>query len=172
MPISGEATYVGGAGGLYEYFYGSGWGALQGQSQYVEFSAAIELRANFSEGTIAGCIGCTGDITMETLHLWPAVAWRGPDPDALPTDYEVRLGPARFKPDGTFENAVVSVRHPERTVTQAEGVWGGQFSNVPDMDGNPRRVVGYSGVRFDEADGSIGSFESIFTALAPAAGTH
>ena len=168
LPIGGEATYVGGTGGLYEYFHGSGWGELKGESQYVEFSASIELRADFSEATIAGCIGCTGDIEVETLHLWPAVTWRGPDPDALPRDYEVHLGPAPFNPDGTFENADISVSHPERTVTRTEGVWGGQFSNIPDRDGNPRRVVGYGGVRFDEADGSIGSFESIFSALTPA----
>ena len=168
MPVSGEATYAGGAGGLYEYLYGSGWGDLTGESQYVEFSAPIELRADFSEGTIAGCIGCTGDIEDETLHLWPAVEWRGPDPDALPTDYEIHLGPAPFNPDGTFGNAAISVSHRERSVTGSEGVWGGQFSNVADRDGNPRRVVGYGGVRFDEADGSIGSFEGIFSALTPA----
>ena len=168
MPVSGTATYAGGAGGLYEYFHGSAWGELQGESQYVEFSAPIVLTADFAEGTIAGCIGCSGDIETETLHLWPAVVWRGPPPDALPTDYEVHLGPAPFDADGTFENAAVSVRHPERSVTRSEGVWGGQFSNVADRDGNPRRVVGYSGVRFDEADGSIGSFESIFSALTPA----
>ncbi len=168
MPLSGTATYVGGAGGLYQYFYGRGWGELQGQSQYVEFSAPIELTANFAEATIAGCIGCTGDISAETLHLWPAVQWRGPAPDASPADYEVHLGPTRFNPDGAFENAAVSVHHPERTVTQSQGVWGGQFSNVPDRDGNPRRVVGYGGVRFDEADGSIGSFEGIFSALTSA----
>ena len=168
MPLSGEAAYAGSAGGLYEYFYGNDWGELKGQSQYVEFSASVELRANFSQATITGCMGCTGDIVAETLHLWPAVSWRGPGPDALPTDYEVHLGPAPFNTDGTFENAAISTRHPDRTVTQTDGTWGGQFSNVPDQDGNPRRVVGYSGVRFDEADGSIGSFESIFSALTPA----
>ena len=77
MSVGGTAVYAGGAGGLYQYFYGSGWGELQGESQYVEFSAPIELRANFSEATITGCVGCTGDITAETLHLWPVVAWPG-----------------------------------------------------------------------------------------------
>ncbi len=167
MPLTGEAIYVGGTGGLYEYFYGSGWGELKGQSQYVEFSAPIVLRAEFSEATISGCIGCTADIEAETLHLWPAVSWRGPDPNALPTDYEVHLGPAPFDPHGTFGNAEISVSHPERDVTRSQGVWGGQFSNVEDRDGNPRRVVGYGGVGFEEADGSAGSFEGIFSALTP-----
>ena len=141
---------------------------MQGESQYVELSAPIELRANFSEATVTGCIGCMGDVEAATLHRWPAVAWRGPDPDALPTDHQVHLGPAPFDPDGTFENTAVSVSHPERAITRANGVWGGQFSNVPDRDGSPRRIVGYGGVGFDEADGSSGSFESIFSALTPA----
>ena len=168
MPMDGTASYVGTSGGIYEYFYGSGWGELQGESQYVEFQAPIILEADFAGSAITGCIGCLGDITAETLHLWPILLWQAPDPDALPTDYELHLGPAAISPDGTFENADIVVRHPERIITQAGGVWKGQFSNVPDPDGNPRRVVGYSGVSFDEADGSIGSFESIFTALTPA----
>ncbi|MDE2788801.1 MAG: hypothetical protein OXI81_00030 [Paracoccaceae bacterium] len=143
-------------------------GRIARESQYVEFSAPIELRANFFEATVAGCIGCTGDIKVETLHLWPVVSWRSPDPEASPADYEVHLGPAPFNPNGTFKNAIIVVIHPERTITQTEGVCGGRFSNVSDPDGNPRRVVDYGGLRFDEADGSIGSLESIFSALTPA----
>lgn len=168
MPVSGEATYVGGIGGIYEYRYGSAWGDLQGESQYIEFGAPIALTANFSDATIMGCIGCAGDVETRALHLYPVVTWRTPDPDALPTDYEVHLGPTPFNPDGVFENTDVTVTHPERTVTRTEGVWAGQFSNVPDPDGNPRRVVGFSDVGFDEADGSSGSFTGIFSALTPA----
>ena len=168
MPVSGEATYAGGIGGLYEYRYGSGWGALQGQSQYIEFIAPIGLKANFSDATISGCIGCGGDIETQALHLYPVVTWRTPDPNALPTDYELHLGPTSFDPNGTFENTDITVTHPERTVTQTEGVWAGQFSNVPDPDGNPRRVVGYGNLGFAEADGSSGNFEGIFSALTPA----
>ena len=169
LPVSGTGTYLGVIGGLYEYRYGSGWREeLQEESQYVEFSAPIELTADFSDASIAGCIGCTGDITAETLHLYPIVAWRGPPPDALPSDYEIHLGRASFEANGTFENTDIEVIHPERDVTQAEGVWGGQFSNVPDSDGNPRRVVGLADVRFNEADGSNGSFLGGFSALTPA----
>ncbi len=169
LPVSGTASYLGAIGGLYEYRYGSGWREdLQEESQYVEFSARINLTADFSDASIAGCIGCTGDITAETLHLYPIVAWRGPPPDALPADYEIHLGRASFESNGTFENTEITVSHPERTVTQAEGVWGGQFSNVPDSDGNPRRVVGLAEIRFNEADGSNGSFLGGFSALTPA----
>ena len=77
----------------------------------------------------------------------------------------MHFGPAPLGSHGRFENAGVRVSHPERDVTQSEGVWAAQFSNVPDRDGNPRRVVGYTNVGFDEADGSSGSFESIFSTL-------
>ncbi|MCY4440476.1 MAG: hypothetical protein OXE53_09750 [Deltaproteobacteria bacterium] len=169
MPVAGEATYAGSVGGVYRYSYGSGWRELDGASQYTEFGAVIELRADFADGTIQGCIGCTEDIRVQPgEYLYPIVTWWSRDPVASPTDYELRLGPTRFKSDGTFENTDVTVTHPERTVTEATGVWAGQFSNVPDPDGNPRGVVGLSDVAFDEADGSSGSFVGIFSALTPA----
>ena len=169
MPVTGEATYAGSIGGVYRYNYGSGWGELDGVSQHTEFGAVIELRANFADGTIQGCIGCTEDIRVQAgQYLYPIVTWWNRDPVALPTDYELRLGPTRFNPDGTFENTDVTVTHPERDVTGTNGVWAGQFSNVPDPNGNPRRVVGLSDVGFSEADGSSGSFVGVFSALTPA----
>ena len=90
MPVSGTATYAGGTGGLYEYRHGSAWDELEGEHQYVEFSAPIVLTADFSEATISGCIGCTGDIKAETLHLWPAVSWRGPAPSETLQHYLAR----------------------------------------------------------------------------------
>lgn len=44
----------------------------------------------------------------------------------------------------------------------------GQFSNVRNVDGNPRRVVGSTAVQFAEGDGSHGHFAGIFDALTPA----
>ena len=91
---------------------GASW---TGESQHTEFGAVIELRANFADGTIQGCIGCTEDIEIQAgQYLYPLVTWWNRDPVALPTDYELRLGPTRFNPDGTFENTDVTVTHPER----------------------------------------------------------
>ena len=67
--------------------------------------------------------------------------------------------------DGTFEHDDVTVRHPERTVTQSEGSWGGSLSNIPDQDGNPRLAAGFSDAAFEESDGSLGSFFGAFVAL-------
>ena len=95
------------------------------------------------------------------------MTWWDPDPTALPADYDIRLS-ASLGANGAFEDTAIAVMHPERTVTNAVGTWRGQFSNRPDDDGNPRRVVGSTDVHFAEADGSHGRFTGIFDALTPA----
>ncbi|MDE0333287.1 MAG: hypothetical protein OXL41_15640 [Nitrospinae bacterium] len=168
MPITGTATYVGGSGGLYTYEYGRNWGELAGSSEITEFSGVILLTADFGNRSINGCLGCIEPIEVNPgRHLYPILSWRSPDPAALPTDYDLRFS-ASFDAVGAFEGSEVTVTHPERTITTSAGTWRGQFSNVPDADGNPRRVVGSSDVHFAEDDGSTGRFTGIFDALTPA----
>ncbi len=169
MPPGGEATYAGTVGGLYQYQFGSGWGPLQGEREDAEFEAFIQLTANFSDNTIQGCIGCIGDIDTQRLYLYPLLGWRRGPLDSPPTDFEVHLGPTPFNPDGTFENTDIRVTHPQRKITQSTGLWAGQFSNVPDADGNPRLVAGFSDAEFGETDGSGGRFVGIFATLTQAA---
>ena len=76
MPVEGGATYVGSAGGLYAYEYGSNWGELEGTTVFEEYEGIITLRADFSQETIQGCIGCEGDITIRRSHLRSALGWR------------------------------------------------------------------------------------------------
>ena len=64
-----------------------------------------------------------------------------------------------------LQHTGVEVRHPERTVTRSRGHWGGALSNVPDRDGNPRLVAGFSDATFEESDGSAGLFYGTFVAL-------
>lgn len=166
LPAQGQATYSGAAGGLYQYRYGADWGTLSGILAMDEYEAIVTLTADFSDNTLRGCIGCEGDITIRQgqLHQHLSDAWR---PLAAPlTDYELHLGAAPFNPDnGTFEHPDVTVRHPERTITQSAGFWGGGFSNRPDPAGNPRLVSGFSDALFEEADGSVGYFWGIFNGL-------
>ena len=162
MPVEGEAKYVGIMGGLYRYR------PPDGGLEDHEYSAVIDLTANFADHTISGCVGCIGDIVTQRLYLYTLLGWRPRDPSVPPTDYEVHLGATPFKPDGTFEHTDITVKHPERTVTQSSGQWAGQFSNVPDGDGNPRRIVGLSDVEFNDADGSNARLVGIFEALSPA----
>ena len=168
LPLTGTATYVGGSGGLYTYNYGRDWGELAGSSEMTEFAGVIALTADFDSKRITGCLGCLRPIeTSPGRHLYPILTWRSPDPASLPTDYDLHFS-ASFDAKGAFEDTAITVTHPERNITQAAGTWRGQFSNVPDADGNPRRVVGSSDVHFAEDDGSSGRFTGIFDALTPA----
>ena len=168
LPLTGTATYVGGAGGLYTYNYGRNWGELAGSSEYTEFQGTIAFTADFGSKRIAGCLGCLRPIGIDPgRHLYPFVSWRDPDPEASPADYDLHFS-ASFDAAGAFEGTEITVTHPERSITQAAGTWRGQFSNVPDIDGNPRRVVGSTDVHFAEEDGSSGNFTGIFDALTPA----
>ena len=168
LPLTGTATYVGGAGGLYSYQYGRSWGELADSSEFTEFQGPISLTADFDQNRLTGCLGCDGPIeTAPGRHLFPAVPWQGDDPTALPTDYDLRFE-ASFGANGAFEDTAITVTHPDRTITNAAGTWQGQFSNVPDVQGNPRRVVGSTDVHFAEDDGSQGRFTGIFDALTPA----
>ncbi|MDE0330610.1 MAG: hypothetical protein OXL41_01965 [Nitrospinae bacterium] len=168
LPLTGTATYVGGSGGLYTYNYGRNWGELAGSTEYTEFAGPVSLTADFGNKRITGCMGCLEPIeTAPGRHLFPAVPWQGTDPAALPADYDLHFS-ASFDAAGSFEGNEVTVTHPERIITTSAGTWRGQFSNVPDAEGNPRRVVGSTDVHFAENDGSSGNFTGIFDALTPA----
>ena len=168
LPLTGTATYVGGMGGLYTYQYGRSWGELADSAEIAEFQGTVLLTADFDQNRLTGCMGCVEPIeTAFGRHLSPAVPWDNPDPAALPADYDLHFE-ASFGANGAFEDTKIAVEHPDRTITTSAGTWQGQFSNVPDVDGNPRRVVGSADVHFAEDDGSQGRFTGIFDALTPA----
>ena len=167
LPLASTATYVGGAGGVYAYTYGRDWNDLAGSSELTEFQGLLALTADFDSNLVTGCLGCIAPIGIAPgQHLHPVVTWQDPEPAALPADYDIHLS-ASLGANGAFEDTAITVMHPERTVTHAAGTWHGQFSNVPDVVGNPRRVVGSTDVHFAEADGSHGRFTGIFDALTP-----
>ena len=58
VPITGTATYVGPAGGLYSYQFGSDWGEVERAWVIDEYQGTITLTADFEDGTVRGCIGC------------------------------------------------------------------------------------------------------------------
>ncbi|MCY4004223.1 MAG: hypothetical protein OXF33_11025 [Rhodospirillales bacterium] len=167
LPVAGTATYVGGMGGLYTYHYGRAWGELAETTEVTEFAGPVSLIADFDRNRLAGCLGCLEPIeTAPGRHLAPAVPWGADDPAALPADYDVHFE-AAIGTSGAFEDTAVTVAHPDRSIVRSAGTWQGQFSNVPDVDGNPRRVVGSTDVLFAEDDGSHGRFTGIFDALTP-----
>lgn len=169
LPMQGRATYSGQAAGSHFYRYGSSWGPdLEGAYGNEEYAATVTLTADFADNTLSGCIGCDGDIIVWRARVHDVLGGQVSRLEALPTDYELHLGAVTFNPDGTFELPEVTVMHPERTITQSEGFWGGHFSNIPDAAGNPRLVAGFSDAQFEEADGSSGSFFGMFNGLSEA----
>ena len=165
LPLEGQATYVGPAGGLYAYTMGSDWGEDEGAYVIDEYEGAITITADFADGTLSGCIGCLGDLVTRRAHFGLFLGDEVRDAQAVAADYELHFGATPINPDGNFENTDVEVRHPERTVTHAEGDWGGTFSSVPDQSGNPRLVAGFSSASIEESDGSAGEFFGTFVAL-------
>ena len=158
VPVSGTASYAGLAGGVYTYVPG----ATIEERHFVfdGWEGLATLTADFGEGTVSGCFGCVGDLTVRTAV---APASRG---DVLHdiSDYELHLLEQPFGA-GNFQGGGAEVRHPTREISFAEGFWGGGFSNKPDAAGNPRLVVGFGASYFEEADGSLGKLFGSFVGL-------
>lgn len=165
MPITGNATYAGPAGGLYSYQFGSDWGEVERTWVIDEYQGTITLTANFEDDTVRGCIGCVGDLVTQRAHFGAFLGRELFDVQGLAADYEIHLATAIFREDGMFHRDRVTVRHPERTVTHSEGDWGGAVSSRRDTDGNPRLIAGFSGVSFEESDGSEGEFYGSYLGL-------
>ena len=165
LPLAGQATYTGPAGGLYWYQPGRDWGADEGAYVIDEYEGVVTLEADFAGTVISGCIGCAGDLVTRRAHFEVFLGDEVLDVRAIAAGYELHLGETALNPDGTFEASDVTVRHPERTVTVSEGDWGGSVSNVPDRSGDPRLVAGFSSASFGESDGSEGGFFGSFVGL-------
>lgn len=166
LPLQGQATYIGQAGGLYAYVPGSDWGEHEGAHVLDEYEGVITLAADFATNTLSGCIGCTGDLITRRAHFGIFLGREIRDVQAIAAGYELHFGETAINPDGTFEHTDVMVSHPERSVTQSEGHWGGSLSNISDRAGNPRLAAGFSSAEFEESDGSTGTFFGTFVALA------
>ena len=172
MPVTGQARYTGSAGGVVQYVYGTDWGDLAGAFALGEYTATMTAVADFGSGTIAGCLGCVGDILPERRHLAgvyeDVLGIDLPDHLAPVAEYEIRFAPTAYAADSTFESTEARVTHPTRTITEAEGFWGGSFSNVDDPSGHPRLVNGFSDAEFLEEDGSEVLLWGIFNVLSDA----
>ena len=165
LPLDGQAAYAGQAGGLYVYVTGTDWGEDEGAYVIDEYEGAITITADFARNTLSGCIGCAGDLVTRRAHFDIFLGDEVRDVQSVAAGYELHFGDTPLDPNGTFEHTDVAVMHPQRTVTQSEGHWGGSLSNIPDQEGNPRLAAGFSAADFEESDGSVGRFFGAFVAL-------
>ena len=161
LPIQGRAIYNGPAQGFYAYQYGYNWADVaQGSAEVGEYFGTASLTADFGDGTIDGCVGCVGAVTLSGYRVDGSSGRTIGITDS--TNVQIHLGETPFASDGTFRSNEVRVVSPGRTVTRSSGAWGGKFSNVPDSVGDPRLVVGTTGGEFLEDDGSRGVFLGAF----------
>ena len=165
LPVGGAATYAGPAGGLYAYVFGSGWGENEGEFVIEEYQGTVILTADFTDGTLKGCIGCVGDLVTQRGHFGVFLGQEVKDVEGIARDYEIHLATAIIREDGMFDRNRLTLRHPERSITKSEGFWGGTLSSRQDTDGNPRLAAGFSIVSFKESDGSAGELVGSFVAL-------
>jgi len=124
MPSAGTATYLGNAQIWFHHASGVN-----------ETTATISLEADFDAARISGCIGCADDLRARLM-----VDDAAPAPDD--SRMRVRLGPTSFDVVGSFRDRNVEVEVDHDPSLSGVGSWGGRFSNIPDDEGNPRRIAG------------------------------
>ena len=164
LPAEGQASYLGQTGGVYRY---RPPGGSREDTLAEEYQGTINLTADFAAGTIRGCVGCVNDL-VSRREYFSALLGNQQRFDAGPyiADFEIHLGAAPIKDDGTFGSDDVTVRYPlQHEPGKTSGVWGGQMSSTPDADGNPRLAAGFAVGRFEGEDGGRGSFIGSFLAV-------
>ncbi len=159
LPVTGNASYSGLAGGAYGFSRPSAGGKRD--LVFDGWEGVATLTANFDIGTIRGCFGCIGDLSIRTAV---APASRG-DFQVDISDYELHLLESPIGNDGTFSGGLTLARHPTRDITDTIGSWKGGFSNRQDPAGNPRLVVGFGRGLFREEDGIRGYLFGSFVGL-------
>ena len=164
LPVDGQATYVGQTGGLYRYLPPGG-GAEDILTE--EYQGTVTLSADFAGGTLHGCIGCVGDLVSRREHFNYFLGdERRFDAGPFIADFEIHLGAAPLKQNGTFGSYDVTVTHPGmRGNGESAGFWGGSMSGTADADGNPRLAAGFTIGRYEDDGGRRGSFVGSFLAL-------
>ena len=159
IPVTGNASYTGSAGGVYGFARPSAGGKRD--KVFDGWEGVATLTADFDIGTVRGCFGCIGDLSIRTAV---APASRG-DFQVDISDYELHLLESPIGNDGSFSGGLTLARHPTRNNTGTRGLWRGEFSNRQDPVGNPRLVAGFGVGLFKEEGGIRGYFLGSFVGL-------
>lgn len=91
---------------------GSDWGEDEGAYVVDEYEGTVTITADFTDGTLRGCIGCVGDLVTRRAPFGVFLGEELRDARTVAADYELRLGTVIFGEDGTFERERVTGRHP------------------------------------------------------------
>lgn len=167
MPVQGGARYDGPTGGLYTASHAGDTGWAPGSLEIGEFQSTIHLNVDFAAGTIGGCVGCVTPIALSSV-LEDGATGELYELDTANSGYRLDLYPTTLDSDGTFDGDLLSLsnNHPNPdyriAISDTDGAWGGQFSNIPDSGGDPRLVAGTYGAAAETARGSQGVFLGAF----------
>ena len=156
LPVAGTATYSGFAAGAYTALLGIEFGHDQGRQDIGEFEADVSLTADFGNATIAGSLE---NIVVDYLATTPDGQVEEHGGESV--DYGLTLGEVSIGEDGTFDDTDLVLSHPLVPVA-TQGSWGGRFSTVNDVDGNPRIVTGTIGGTGSTLGGTVVSFVGAF----------
>ena len=152
LPGAGTAAYSGFAAGAYTARLGIEYGDDRGRQDIGEFEADVSLTADFENGTIAGSLD---NIVVDYLATTPDGQVEEHGRESV--GYELTLGEVSIGDDGTFVGNELELVHPLVPVT-TRGSWGGRFSTVNDVGGNPRIAAGTIGGTGSTVGGTEVSF--------------
>ena len=153
--LGGTARYAGSAAGLYGAIHGSDTGAPAGSTELGEFAANIGLVADFNSETIGGCIACDGSMELSYVFVNSATGQSVRNVASVPA--RIVLPNTSYDSDGWISGRIF-VQDPRFTITDTHGEWGGEFSTIPNSDGEPRAVAGTVGGYVTTAGGGWASF--------------
>ncbi len=166
LPSMGTARYRGGAAGFYGNSYGTDIAEIaRGSTVVGEFDGVATLTADFSDGTVSGCIGCEGGLSFEGVFRDGSTGETEDFEES--SNASIRLGAIPIDTAaGTFRGEGITVWNPDRPDTvrtvESEGRWGGRFSNIPEADGDPRWIAGTFAGRSVTAGGSRSTYVGAF----------
>ena len=160
MPVTGTARYEGAAFGLYGSVDGGDVAVRTrrsiGTTEFGSFGGDATLLADFGTSSISGCVGCQRGILYDGTRVDPVTGTSEDIEYTFPG--RLSFGSVSFGADGKFKGSDVrfeatAASYPY-SITSSSGVWGGQFSNVPDAEGDPRSVSGVFSFGAETAGGS------------------
>ena len=157
LPDTGSATYTGGAQGVYYHDY------VDSSREIGQYIGDMTLNIDFATGALDYCTGCDED----TLLYGHYVSADGATSrfTAVPNELIYRAT-AVVQSNGTFETQSTSLTRTAGSqrspVVFNQGSLGGTFSNMLDVNSNPRAVMGTGGGEYEFANGESGAWVGSF----------
>ena len=147
LPADGTATYSGQSIGLFSY-------ETDSETMVTDFTGQAVFSVDFATMMLEGQVSGFKPEPAHAEVLQTLTSENASDP----TGYTVMFEATAINPDGTYQSQALLIEHPEKNLSDITGFHGGQFSNIPNDQGNPRTLAGLYGVSFNEPGQGEGRF--------------